>query len=78
MIIYTALGTAFECEAASSIQTPPRLYFHLVNTSMNVVQSAFQNPSQLPVQGYDGFTVLQSISSEGEDRVKVSLKKPGT
>ena len=72
MIIKTSKGTEFECEAITSIQTPPRLYLHLINTSVEDVQAII--PNELPIVGYSYYTAVQAVSSEGGSAVKVSLR----
>ena len=77
MRVKTAKGKVFECEAVTSIPMPPRLYFHLVNTSVEEVEETFSDISQLPIDGYAPFNAVQSISPEGAASVKVSLKIEG-
>ena len=72
MIIKTAKGTEFECEAMSSIQSPPRLYMHLIKTSVEEVTKVLSE--ELPIEGYPFFNTVQAVSPEGAAAVKVSLR----
>lgn len=72
MKVVTAKGEEFECEAITSIQTPPRLYLHLINTSIEAVSNAMEGG--LPIEGFPFYRTVQAISSEGGSAVKVSLK----
>ena len=75
MIIKTSKGTELECEAITSIQTPQRLYLHLVNIGIERATQIMNE--ELPIQNYPLFTILQSIASEGSSNVKVSLRTGG-
>ena len=77
MELKTSKGMTLECEAITSIPSPPRLYLHLVNISLEDAKAIFAGDN-LPIQGYPTYTVVQSISLEGAARVKVSLKIEGT
>lgn len=72
MKVITANGTEFECEAITFNPSPPRLYFHLINTSVETVARVFSK--ELPIEGYPFFNTVQSISPEGSASVKVSLR----
>ena len=74
MIVRTALGKEFECDSVTFIPTPARLYLHLVGVSAEDVMAVFNEGGHLPIEGYPVFRNVQSISSEGAARVKVSLR----
>lgn len=74
MKVKTAKGKEFNCDSVTFIPSPPRLYLHLVNVGLEEVTTTFYENGQLPVEGYPIFQNVQSISSEGAARVKVSLK----
>ena len=76
MKVITAKGVEFDCESITFVPTPPRLYLHLVNASMREA-SVFYEKGQLPIEGYPAFNTVQSVSSEGAARIKVSLKVEG-
>lgn len=78
MQVKTSAGNTLECESITSIPSPPRLYLHLINTSIETVNKIFVEENQLPLQEYPAFTEVQSISQEGSARVKVSLRIEGT
>ena len=77
MKIKTSKGIEFECEAITSIQSPPRMYLHLTNTGLEEVYRVFSDKTQLPIVGYPAYNAVQSISAEGATSVKVSLKIEG-
>ena len=72
MIIKTSKGTEFECEAITSIPSPPRMYLHLIRTSVEEVTNVLSK--ELPIEGYPFFNTVQAISPEGAAAVKVSLR----
>ena len=78
MQVKTSVGNILECESITSIPSPPRLYLHLINTSIETANKIFVEENQLPLQEYPAFTEVQSISQEGSARVKVSLRIEGT
>ena len=78
MQVKTSAGIPLECESITSIPSPPRLYLHLINSSIEDANRIFIEGNQLPLQGYPAFTEVQSISQEGSARVKVSLRIEGT
>ena len=77
MIIKTAKGTSFECDAVSENPSPPRLYLHIMNASLADVAAAFTDPAALPVEGFPFYDAFQSISMTPYG-VNVALKKEGT
>ena len=77
MTVKTNTGKEFECDMTSEIDTPPRLYFHIKESTFGEVATAFSEEGALPVEGYPNFTVVQSISVTS-DGVRVTLKIPGT
>ena len=78
MKVITAKGNEFECESITFIPSPPRVYLHIVGKGTDEVARVFYEEGQLPINGYPAFTAVQSVSSEGTARVKVSLKIEGT
>lgn len=76
MKVITAKGNEFECESITFIPSPPRLYLHLINTSVSDATVLYEE-GQLPIEGYPAFNAVQSISTEGTARTKVSLKIEG-
>ena len=77
MIIKTATGKEFECSAITENLVPRRLYLHIVGATIANVNSVFSSDDELPIEGYKYYDTVQSISSEGQLKVKVSLKKNG-
>lgn len=75
--ITTKQGKEFECDMVAENPMPPRLYFHIVNSTMADVASTFTAANQLPIKNYAAYTELQSISNAGGG-INVALKKKGT
>lgn len=73
MTVRTAKGKEFECDSITLIPSPPRLYLHIVNVSMEDA-TVFYEDGQLPIDGYPIFNKVQCVVSEGAARLKVSLK----
>ena len=74
MKIKTAKGIELKCDSVTSIPSPMRLYLHLIDIGVEAAVEIFGDRTQLPIEGYPLFTVLQNVSPEGPTRVKVSLK----
>lgn len=77
MKIKTKTGTEFECDMVAENPSPPRLYLHILNSSVGEVAAAFTDASELPIDGYPDYTAFQSVSVTPEG-VNVTMKKPGT
>ena len=74
MKIKTAKGIELECDSVTSIPSPMRLYLHLLDIGAEAAAEIFGDRTQLPIEGYPLYTVLQNVSPEGPTRAKVSLK----
>lgn len=74
MTVRTPSGKAFNCDMVSEIPSPPRLYLHLTNTTVNEVMLAVSGEDGLPIIGYEDFRYLQSVST-GPFGVNLALKK---
>lgn len=75
MKIKTATGKELECNAITSVPTPPTLYLHLSRTSMPLAWAIFGNQDELPIDGYNEFTKLEYIIDEGQNGSRVTLSK---
>ena len=62
MKVTTATGKELNPEMVVENPTPPRLYMHFSNESMQEIGMIFLNPAELPLEEYPTFTQLQSIS----------------
>lgn len=78
MKVKTAKGVEFDCDGILPLNTPPRLYLHLFNTSVEAVREVLEEDGQLPIEGYPLYNAIQSITSPSPSWVKVSLKIEGT
>ena len=62
-MIKTATGKELGCDFAVESQNPDRLYIHL--TELNFMETAgiFVHPEELPFDGWEQYTVIESIYS---------------
>ncbi len=77
MEIMTAKGKKFEYDMLVENPTPPRLYIHIINSSLPEVAAVFTDQSELPIVGMPRYTEFQSISATPYG-VNVALKVEGT
>lgn len=59
--VKTKSGKEFECDKITSTASPPRLFIHLVNTSVAEAAAVFTDPEELPLQGHKTYKTFDSI-----------------
>lgn len=74
MKIKTASGVEFDYDMLSEINSPPRLYIHLQNTTLQNVMMVIFSEGGLPFDGYPDYRFLQSVS-DSYPGVNLALKK---
>ena len=62
MTVTTATGKELNPEIVVENPTPPRLYMHFGDESMQEIGMIFLNPAELPLEEYPTYTQVQSIS----------------
>jgi len=74
MKIRTASGMEFDYDMITENPNPPRLYIHLLNTTLPSAMSVLFGEGGLPFVGYEDYRFLQSVA-DGYPGVTLSLKK---
>ena len=74
MKIKTASGVEFDYDMISEIPNPPRLYIHLLNTTLSSAMPVLFGEGGLPFEGYEDYRFVQSVA-DGYPGVNISLKK---
>ena len=74
MKIKTVSGVEFDYDMLSENPNPPRLYIHLLNTTLPSVMSVLFSEGGLPFEGHEDYRFVQSVS-DGYPGVSLSLKK---
>ena len=75
MTVITATGKEFEADLVVESTNPERLYVHIINSTVAEVATVFTSPSELPLVGYLGYTVFDSMNVTPTGGINVCLKK---
>lgn len=73
MTVTTATGKELNPEMVVQNPEPPRLYLHFNGETMQEIGMVFLNPEELPLEEYQTFTQVQSIS-QNNPSVIVALR----
>ena len=74
MKLTTSTGKKLTCGSAVTTDKPKRLFLHLKDEDSQKVVDIFNDPKELPLDGYQDFTQLVNLTVLTNGRINVCLK----